>query len=267
MSRVTELLKKRGERKLLIPFFTAGFPNQQACKALISKSASAGADIIEIGIPFSDPLADGPSIQYSSQVALKNGTTLASVLDFVQTLRQRIDTPILLMGYYNPMLAFGISKFVAACSSVGVDGLIIPDLPLDEAAEIRTQLVRRNLSLIFLAAPTSSDNRLKQISRLSTDFVYAVTITGVTGSRKTFGAETDAYLRRLRNSLGKPFVAGFGVSSPDSAVQLARYADGVVIGSALIELIRLHGPQKGASEALALLARIRARLDRIGGGE
>ncbi|MFZ1684327.1 MAG: tryptophan synthase subunit alpha [Candidatus Zixiibacteriota bacterium] len=262
MSRVTHLLGTRGNRKLLVPFFTAGYPTINGSYSLISKAANAGADIIEIGMPFSDPLADGPSIQYSSQIALEQGTNLDTVFDLVKKVRRTTETPILLMGYFNPILAFGPSRFVSKCAAVGVDGLIIPDLPLDEAGEIRTLLVKKQLSLILLAAPTSTDQRLKQINRLATDFVYAVTVTGVTGSRTSFDRSTDDYLRRLSRILDKPFVAGFGVSSAESARRLARHADGVVLGSALIEIVRKQGSTGGEAQVVKLLSQIRRELDR-----
>jgi tryptophan synthase alpha chain len=262
MSRVTQVLATRGNRKLLVPFFTAGYPTVAGSYSLISRAAESGADIIEIGMPFSDPLADGPSIQYSSQIALEHGTNLDTVFDLVENLRRTTEIPILLMGYFNPILAFGPSKFVSTCAGVGVDGLIIPDLPLDEASEIRALLIKKQQSLILLAAPTSTDQRLKQISRLATDFVYAVTVTGVTGSRTSFDKSTDNYLRRLSRILDKPFVAGFGVSSAEAAVRLARYADGVVLGSALIEIIRKQGLAKGEAQLLKLLSQIRRELDR-----
>ena len=261
MSRVTQVLANRGNRKLLIPFFTAGYPTIGGSYSLISKAANAGADILEIGMPFSDPLADGPSIQYSSQIALEQGTNLDTVFDLVKKLRRTTEIPILLMGYFNPILAFGPNKFVTRCAGVGVDGLIIPDLPLDEAGEIRSLLVKSSLSLILLAAPTSTDQRLKQISRLATDFVYAVTVTGVTGSRTSFDSATDTYLKRLARILDKPFVAGFGVSSAESAGRLTHYADGVVLGSALIELIRKQGLVRGEAQVLKLLSQIRRKLD------
>lgn len=225
-------------RKLLIPFLTAGYPDRRTFSNLIRAAADSGADIIEIGIPFSDPLADGPDIQYSSQKALANGISLKEILKTVTGLRTKLQTPLVLMGYYNPILAFGVASFMQAAAASGVDGLIIPDLPIDEAVEFKKLAEMTGLSLIFLVAPTSTDNRIKQIDRMSSDFVYAVTVTGVTGAGKKFDRSTDNYLKNLKSILKSPFVAGFGVSSAADARRLTRYADGVVIGSALIRLIR-----------------------------
>lgn len=232
------LRQQRNGRKLLIPFLTAGYPDRRTFASLIKAVAETGADIIEIGIPFSDPLADGPAIQYSSQKALANGISLHEILKIVKDLRSNLQTPLVLMGYYNPILAYGLESFVKSAAASGVDGLIIPDLPIDEAVQFKKLAETAGLSMIFLAAPTSADQRIKQIDRMSSDFVYAVTVTGVTGAGKKFDLSTDNYLKHLKSLLESPFVAGFGVSSPADARRLTRYADGVVIGSALIEFIR-----------------------------
>lgn len=237
-NRIGALLKRADRPKLLIPFFTAGYPNRTTFDKLILSAADSGADIIEIGMPFSDPLADGPEIQHSSFEALKHGVSLRHILERVEKLRPRVDTPFVLMGYYNPVRTFGLERFVKAAHEAGVDGLIIPDLPPDEAAELTGPAKQHKISTVFLVAPTSSDDRIRTVDKASTDFVYAVTVTGVTGSGRTFDSTTEQYLKRLRSRLTKPFVAGFGISSPQSAAQMARYADGVVIGSALIKLIR-----------------------------
>jgi tryptophan synthase alpha chain len=240
MNRVRNLFATRSGRKLLVPFFTAGFPNRETTKELVLGAVDSGADMVELGFPFSDPLADGPSIQFSSQTALSNGASLAGTLELVRDLRRQVDIPILLMGYVNPVLAFGIEEFCMCASEAGVDGLIIPDVPVDEASELEKYSSRSDLSLTFLASPTSSTDRLKLVDRHSTDFVYAVTVAGVTGARKLFDHSTDTYLKGLKRRLTKPFVAGFGVSSTESAAHLAQFSDGVVIGSALIEIIRLE---------------------------
>jgi len=236
-------------RKLMIPFLTAGYPDRKTFANLFGAAAEARADIIEIGIPFSDPLADGPAIQYSSQKALENGITLSEILKTVADLRSKSQTPIVLMGYYNPIVAFGVESFIHSAAASGVDGLIVPDLPVDEAIEFRKRAELAGLSLIFLAAPTSTDSRIKRIDRMSSDFVYAVTVTGVTGTGKKFDVSTDKYLKHLKAILKSPFVAGFGVSSPSDARRLTRYADGIVIGSALIRLI-----QKAKSRRQAVMA-------------
>jgi tryptophan synthase alpha chain len=176
-------------------------------------------------------------IQHSSHVALKRGANLKLILSGVESLRKSIETPLILMGYLNPIIAFGTSKFLSRAARVGVDGLIIPDLPVEEAIGFGEQIEKRGMSTILLVSPTSPRERWHDIDRYSTDFVYAVTVTGVTGAGRKFDIHTDHYLRQLRRSLSKPFVAGFGVDSPEAAKRLCRSADGVVIGSALIKLI------------------------------
>ena len=263
MNRIRGLLATRGKRKLLVPFFTVGFPSVAQSTQLILAAAESGADIVELGMPFSDPLADGPAIQFSSQIALKNGTNLGTVLETVLAVQKKSAVPLVLMGYYNPVYAYGTARFLRAAAVAGVDGLIIPDLPLEEATEFGTQMNANDLSSIFLVAPTSSSERMKLIDRHSTDLVYAVTVTGVTGARRAFDDSTEQYLKLLHRRLTKPFVAGFGVSSAESATRLAAYADGVVIGSALIGLVRESRTSKQGVDAVKrFLSKIRRALDR-----
>lgn len=262
MNRIRRLAQTKGRRKLLVPFFTAGYPNLPKSLQFVHAAVDAGADIVEIGVPFSDPVADGPAIQHSSQVALSKGVNLAAILRSVRSLRRNIDVPLVLMGYYNPILAFDLKKFFKRAANSGVDGLIVPDLPVEEAGHFSSLARHYGISLIFLAAPTSDSKRLKMIDRLSDDFVYAVTVTGVTGSRSGVAKETEKYLNELRSKLTKPFIAGFGVSSAKSARLLARSADGVVIGSALIDIIRKSSDQKSAVKKVTrLLTSIRKALD------
>jgi tryptophan synthase alpha chain len=238
MNGVREKVTRLNGRKLLVPFFTAGFPDMKTSLELVEVAEDCGCDIVELGMPFSDPLADGPEIQYSSKVALDGGTTLKGILRAVAHLRRQCRVPLVLMGYYNPIIAFGEGRFLRAAGRAGVDGLIIPDLPLSEAGNVAASAEKEDLSMIFLVAPTSTRERITQIDLASTDLVYAVTVAGVTGIGKHFPPDTDRYLLQLRRNLSKPFVAGFGVSSPGTARRLSRYADGVVIGSALVRLIR-----------------------------
>jgi len=266
LNRIRTLIRDKDalKRKLLVPFFTAGYPNIRTSLDLVRASVDVGADIVELGVPFSDPVADGKAIQYSSQIALRNGINLKRILDSVRKIRRTLSIPIVLMGYYNPILAFGVERFLLNASDVGVDGLIVPDLPVEEAAPLSLAARKHDVSLIFLVAPTSDKKRIQQIDRLSDDFVYAVTVTGVTGSRSNISDDTDKYLRKLRKELTKPFVAGFGVSTPATAARLAQNADGIVIGSALIDLMRkAKGTKDGVKETARLLASIRRALDRI----
>jgi tryptophan synthase alpha chain len=261
MNRIATLLAQKDRRKLLVPFFTVGYPNYKTSLELVRVGLDAGADFVELGMPFSDPMADGPDIQFASQTALDHGTNMHQVFDAVATLRKANDQPVLLMGYYNPVYAYGDDAFARTASQVGVDGLIIPDLPADEAGSLRTAASKSGLSMVFLVSPTSSPERIKLIDKSCTDFVYAVAVTGVTGGRSRFDSSTTAYLKQLSQTLSKPFVAGFGVSTPKTAVQLARYTDGVVIGSALIQTYRSARNRKsGLRDVARLLGRIRKAL-------
>lgn len=262
MNRIQRVIRGRGSRKLLIPFFTAGFPSLKATEKLVRQSVDSGADIVELGIPFSDPIADGLAIQGSSQIALARGFRMSDLFTLVETINSQCDIPIVLMGYLNPILALGVENFCERAASSGVDGLIIPDLPADEAALLSRAQRRYKLSSIYLVAPTSTNDSIRKIERLSTDFIYAVTVTGVTGSRRSFGKDTQNYLQRLQRDLKKPFVAGFGVSSAQSARRMVEHADGIVIGSALIDKInRSRSTTGGIREVGRLLGQIRRSID------
>lgn len=253
MNRITALLAQNNRRKLLVPFFTVGYPDYRTSLQLVQVGLDAGADFVELGMPFSDPMADGPDIQFASQTALDQGTNMHQVFDAVTAIRKSSQQPILLMGYYNPVYAYGDDTFAAKARQVGVDGLIIPDLPADEAGALRIAARNNNLSMVFLVSPTSSPERIKLIDKSCTDFVYAVAITGVTGGRTGFDRSTTTYLKGLRKQLSKPFVAGFGVSTPETAVELGRYTDGVVIGSALIQVYRTARNRKAGLQKVARL--------------
>lgn len=260
-NRIRSRLANLGNAKMLIPFFTAGYPDLSTSLEYVKIAADNGADMVELGMPFSDPLADGPQIQHSSYTALQNGVNLHQILDGVNKLRANVDLSIILMGYYNPIWSYGEKQFLRDASTAGVDGLIIPDLPVDEAQSYCNAIRKNNLSAIFLVSPTSSPKRVSTIEKNSTDFVYAVTVTGVTGARAKFGRDTDNYLSHLSDVLKKPFVAGFGVSSPESAIRLGRYANGVVIGSALVSLIREARSSRESFTAVArFLHKIRKAL-------
>lgn len=249
--RISSCLAQLDDRKLLIPFFTAGYPNMATTVELVRVAEDSGADMIELGFPFSDPLADGPQIQMSSWEALRFGATLQSVIKTVAGIRCFSNIPIILMGYFNPVIAMGLDNFMKRASRAGVDGFIFPDVPVDEAGLAQLAAEKYDLSIIYLVAPTTTRARLGQIDLASTTFVYAVTVTGVTGTGKKFSTETDRYLRHMQRMLSKPFVAGFGVSSPDDASRLCRYADGVVIGSALVRLIEAGRNQRDIRQSVA----------------
>jgi tryptophan synthase alpha chain len=239
--------------KPVIPFLTAGFPNQRRFLETARAVADAGAGALEIGMPFSDPLADGPAIQHSSKVALQKGVTLNRIFDWVAALRSDLDIPIYLMGYLNPVLRMGMERFAAMAASAGVDGTILPDCPIEEAAEWIAVSRRRQLSNIFLIAPTSPVGRMRRIDRLSTNFSYCVSVAGVTGVRRGITPATKAYLRNVRSRVRKPFVVGFGIAKPEDIRTLKPLADGFVVGSALVSLIEDGGPAKVARRIAALV--------------
>ncbi|CUT05490.1 tryptophan synthase subunit alpha [Candidatus Kryptobacter tengchongensis] len=234
MNRIQNVLNTKN--KMLIPYITPEFPIKGVTLPLLEGLFDAGSDMIEIGIPFSDPIADGPTIQHSSYVALKNGASFKKILDDVSKFRKKYPTPIILMGYYNSILSRGIENFVVEAISNGVDGVIVPDLPIDEADKLIEISQRYGLSNIFLVAPTSSDERIKLVSEKSTHFVYCVSVTGVTGEREEFGGEDfENFMLRVRANSNKPFVVGFGISKRDHVLEAWRWADGAVVGSALIK--------------------------------
>jgi tryptophan synthase alpha chain len=231
-------LRSAGQ-KALIPYITPEFPFKGVTLGLLRALEEGEADLIEVGIPFSDPLADGETIQHSSEAALRNGVTVERILEAVHRFRADSELPILLMGYVNTIIRMGIEKFVASCKAAGVDGLIIPDLPPEEAADVMTSSKRHGISNVFLMAPTTSDDRMKEIDGLSTDFSYCVSVTGVTGARTQLGAGggLDEFLIRVRKNTQKPFVVGFGLSQREHVKRIWKYADGAVVGSSLISVL------------------------------
>ena len=243
---------------LIIPYITPEFPVQGATVPVMQSLAAAGAGMIEIGIPFSDPLADGPVIQHSSEIAIRNGATLRCVLDLVAEARRTLTLPILLMGYANPILKYGIPRFCADAAAAAADGLIIPDLPPEESAELRSECANHGLSTVFLMAPTSTDERIRFIDECSSDFSYCVSVTGVTGARTSFGTDFDTFLGRVKKNAKKPFVVGFGIKSAEQVKQIAPYACGAVVGSALLQAIaECATPTEAAATAGTFLTGLR----------
>lgn len=261
MSRVPDVLRSGREagRPLVIPFVTAGFPGLGSTVSVVTALARAGADMVEIGIPFSDPLADGPTIQRASERAIANGVTPASILEMVADLRAgevAAGIPILLMGYCNPILRYGLDSFVGDAGEAGVDGLIVPDLPPDEATEYREACHRHQLSAVFLMAPNAPDERIRLVDEASTDFSYCVSVTGVTGARGQVQERTTAFLERVGRIATKPFVVGFGIKEPEHVRAVGNRAAGVVIGSALIdEMEDADDPARAAAGRLSTLVR------------
>jgi tryptophan synthase alpha chain len=203
----------------------------------VSLFASAGCDIIELGIPFSDPLADGATIQQASYEALRQGATPKLCLEVAQELRQQVGIPLMFMTYYNPVLKFGLEQFCSRCADVGIDGLIIPDLPPEEGKELEESTRRHGLDLVYLLSPASTEERIKLVTGRSSGFVYLVSLTGVTGARDRLPEELESFVARVRRETEKPLCVGFGVSTPEQAQRVARVADGVIVGSRIIQLL------------------------------
>ena len=240
----------------IVAYITAGDPSLDATRKFVLALAEAGADVVELGIPFSDPLADGPTIQRASERALKAGATLAGVLDLVRRIRQSSEVPLLLFGYYNPILQMGLEKFAAAASSAGADGVLVTDLTPEESEDYRRVIAAHHLDTVFLGAPTSTDDRLEKIAACSSGFLYLISRTGVTGEKDALPADLPALLRRARKVTQLPLAVGFGISQPGHVSVLGGLADAAVVGSALVSEIEKAKSVDAA--AAALVERIRA---------
>jgi tryptophan synthase alpha chain len=251
-------LREAGELGI-VAYITAGDPSLDATLKFVIALAEAGADVIELGIPFSDPLADGPVIQRASERALKAGTTLASVLDLVRRIRQSNsaanEIPIVLFGYFNPMFQMGIEKFAAAASAAGADGVLATDLTPEESADYRRILAADNLDTVFLAAPTSTDERIDKISAATSGFLYLISRTGVTGAKDSLPDDLPSLIRRVRSHTNLPLAVGFGISLPGHVSVLGGLADAAVIGSALVSEIEKAESVDAAARALGVKIR------------
>ncbi|HEY8208188.1 MAG TPA: tryptophan synthase subunit alpha [Myxococcaceae bacterium] len=244
-------------RPALVTYVMGGDPDLPESLELALACARGGADLIELGMPFSDPIADGPVIQRASERALKSGTTVAGCLELAAQLRRKLpSTPLALMGYLNPVLAMGMDPFLARCVEAGVDAVILPDLPVEEAGEFRALAAKRGVGLVFLIAPTSTPARVQAALDASTAFAYFVSVTGVTGARTALPEETAARLDSLRRPSGPPVVVGFGVSSAEQVRSLGAHADGVVVGSAIVS--RIAEPGTGAEKAARVESFVRS---------
>ena len=263
MSRLADrfaTLRARGE-KALAPFVTAGDPDLATTEALLLALADAGADAIEIGVPHSDPIAEGPTIQRSSERALRGGVTLRAILELVERVRPRIDVPLVLMGYANNLLAMGEKAFAERAARAGVDGVIAVDLPPEEGGALFGELRARGVDPILLAAPTTRPARLAMLAKETRGFLYFVSLTGVTGARSALSQTLEREVRAVREFSDVPVVVGFGVATPEHARDIARFADGVAVGSALVDRIaNAPSPEKAVEAAARFTAELKAPL-------
>ena len=239
MSRIHKTFEhlQAAGKKALIPFITAGYPDIGTTEQCIYQLEKSGADLIELGVPFSDPMADGPVIQAASEHALRKGTTLKKILDLVKRVRNKTDLPILLMGYYNPFFTFGLAHFADEAKKAGVDGVLVVDLPPEEAGPLKAETERTGLDLIFLLAPTSDDSRIQLVAKNATGFIYYVSLTGVTGVRSQLDKDIRKQVMQIKKKSNLPVAIGFGISTPEQAKRVAHWADAVVVGSAIIKII------------------------------
>jgi tryptophan synthase alpha chain len=233
MNRINEAFK---HKPIFMPYFPLGYPDLDTSIDVIEAMAKNGADLMEVGLSFSDPLADGPVIQRATQIALEKGITVKKSLEAVKELRQRdVDIPLILMGYYNPMLAYGLEEFVRDAVGVGADGFIIPDLPPEEATEFET--LANSHPLIRMLAPTTPSERMEMVARDAKGFVYLVSVTGVTGARTSLSNELGNLIERVREHTSAPVCVGFGIGTPEQAKEVGALADGVIVGSACVKMI------------------------------
>lgn len=260
MNRIDEkfsVLRSQGETAL-IPFVTAGDPDVDATLLILRALERSGADLIELGVPFSDPMADGPTIQRASERALQSGTTLPLILEMVREFRRGSEIPVILFGYYNPFFRYGLPRLAREVKASGVDGILCVDLPPEESGELKRWTSAQALDMIFLLAPTSDAHRIKLVTERGEGFVYYVSVTGVTGARKRFEDHLQAQVARVRRMTRLPVGVGFGVSTPRQAAWIASFADAVVVGSALIEAMeRAKRKQDKAKQAAGFVARLK----------
>ncbi|MEW6690098.1 MAG: tryptophan synthase subunit alpha [Pseudomonadota bacterium] len=264
MSRIQarfEALRRAG-RKALIPYITAGDPTREQTVPLLHALVEGGADVIELGVPFSDPMADGPVIQRSGERALRNGVSLLDCLNFSGEFRKKnAETPLVLMGYANPIEAMGTERFVREAKAAGVDGVIVVDYPPEECADFAALAGRNGIDPIFLLAPTSTDERIREVARVASGYLYYVSLKGITGAGHLDTSDVAAHLPRLRAASKLPIGVGFGIRDAASARRIAEIADAVVIGSRLIQEIEAARPGEAPARVKAFLAPIRAALD------
>lgn len=256
MSRLQPTFQKLAERgeKALIAYVMAGDPTLDETETYVRQLAEAGADVIELGVPFSDPIADGPVIQQAAERSLRSGTSLKKILATVRSLRTKTQVPLVLMAYYNSIFRYGEAAFCRDAAAAGVDGLIVPDMPTDEAGTIHPLAEAAGLDVIFLLAPTSPSKRQIAVARLSRGFIYYVSLTGITGAKLTDKVDVGKKVREIRRYTKTPVAVGFGIATPDDAREVARIADGVIVGSALVKVIA-EGDHDSVADRLSSFTR------------
>jgi tryptophan synthase alpha chain len=249
---------RRAGMAALIPYVTVGHPQKSSTLEIVPALVEGGATMVELGIPFSDPLADGATIQRSSFQALANGVTVEYCLETVRELRNNgVDVPLIFMGYFNPMLRYGLREFVHACAQAGVDGLIVPDLPPEESDELADLCRQHGRDLIFMVAPTSRDVHIEAVARQASGFLYCVSLTGVTGARTAVSEGLSSFLARVRTATDLPLAVGFGISEPEHVATVSALADGVIVGSALVGRLDDAGPERVADAAREFMRYLR----------
>jgi tryptophan synthase alpha chain len=236
MNRIQKIFQDRTEK--VIPFLTAGYPSKKDTAQMVLAAEKSGAAMVELGMPFSDPLADGPIVQAASQKAIENGVNISWILDVVTEIRRESEIPLVLMGYINPIINYGIGKFIYDCKLAGVDGLIIPDLPPEEATELLQVANDAGICIILLVAPNTGNERIREISKLAGSLIYCVAILGITGEAGADRGELQQYLKRVEENSECPFVVGFGIKERADVVEINRMAHGAVVGSAIIEQLQ-----------------------------
>lgn len=242
---------KRGGEKALVIYLTAGDPNLIKTYEMVLALDDAGVDIVEIGVPFSDPTADGPIIQAASQRALKEGTTLSNILDMIEKVRKVSEIPIVLFGYYNPIFIYGNERFAIKAKEAGVDGILVVDLPPEESDELRKYTDKSGIDFISLITPTSDDGRIERISERASGFIYYVSVVGVTGTKKPEISDVRKDIKRIRKVTNLPVSVGFGISTPEQGGEVAEYADGIVVGSAVVRLIEENSEREDLVEKVS----------------
>jgi tryptophan synthase alpha chain len=260
VSGITSVFTK-SNHTALIPYTTVGYPSIEATLNVVPVLASSGGDMVELGIPFSDPLADGATIQKASFRALQNGITLKLCLEVAKQLSQMVEIPLVFMSYFNPVFSYGLEEFCSACTRSGINGLIIPDLPPGEGSALEVITRRQDIDLVYLLAPTSTEERIQLVAEKSRGFIYLVSVAGVTGAREGLPMDLEAFVARVRKVTAQPLCVGFGISTPEQAGQVARIADGVIVGSRIIQLMETDG--SFTSPVGNLIVELRQALDEL----